>query len=144
MLFRSNHRITSLENFLDAPVPVNRFYTKTEEYALDMTPAQMEELFQRKYGKNSDIPSDYIDQLEDTLRKIMIRSTKAVKAQKWCYDVEVCPTTWVEMRFTKESLQCKVIYMRPCAEGLGIYKFLLWVLRHCVMIDDYPCLMFMN
>jgi len=95
-----------------------------------MNPETIEAEFRRSFG--NDIPENYISLLYNMFEAIKhwckSKSSTVERTFRFESPVIIC-----ELGILQNSLYLDYVVTRPCAQGLGIYRLLLWHLRNCVI-----------
>lgn len=132
-----------------APVPDGRHYTDSERNALEFDPAMAELRFQNEYKQSEWIPDNYLDCFEDMLGSFVqwtaeVNCRKSRGRREW--QQFTCPIVHMEFYADakKKLIMRSCVLMRPCAENLGFYKLIMWVMRYSIIRFDFQTLRLEN
>jgi hypothetical protein len=112
---------------LDAPIPAGRQYTPNE--ADVFTSVELAEQDFVDHTSSVDIPEDYLAVLAQEFGKLFTwMMTTPTPGSSKVYRWVTTPVMLVNIEMTANTLAIPVVQTRPCAEGHGFYKVLLFLL----------------
>lgn len=86
--------------------------------------------FKDRFG--DDVEDDYLINFG-----IMIRNIEIWIAENAAYFFEIktfsCSIIWITFEIKHKEVWINFVATRPCAQGWGVYRYLLWKLRCCVV-----------
>jgi hypothetical protein len=112
---------------LDAPIPAGRKYTSNEKLVFESVEKAEEDFVE--YMGSEDIPEDYLAVLAQDFSKLFnwMMTTPTPGSSK-VYRWVTTPVILVNVEMSANTLAIPVVHTRPCAEGHGFYKVLLFLL----------------
>ena len=133
-------RIGRLESQLAAPIPKDKEYTE-EEQSLFTSLSYQEKQFAEDFGE--DIPENYMivmNDLFDSAHHWVSEARNGTGSSKKLIHDKTFKSHMIEfslgMLRHESCLFLTKIVIRPCAEGCGFYRLLLWKLRNIVIELD--------
>jgi len=98
-----------------------------------MPPDALELWFADKFG--DDVEDDYLINFG-----IMIRNIEIWISENATYHLLVrtfsCSLIWITLELKNKELWINFVATRPCAQGWGFYRYLLWKLRGCIVDNN--------
>lgn len=125
---------------LAAHIPYGRVYAEDEECEF-ISPQYQETKFADRYGR--EIYDDYLDDFEEALDQASewIKSTKKnIRNSQSDSDYFESSIIYFSLEIDDNNLKLTKVIIRPCAEGNGFYRALLWKLRNEVLIHGFDSL----